>query len=296
MDMLFTFPGYEGLSENIIKTLGLMKGQIMVRHFPDGESLVQIESDVMGKNIGVVCGLDQPDQKAMSLLFFEKTARELGAGRVGLIAPYLGYMRQDKRFHEGEAVTSNIFASFLSSQFDWLLTIDPHLHRHHDMREIYSIPCIVVHANDLIAEWIQSHVSNPLLIGPDGESEQWVSEVASKAKAPFIILTKTRQGDKDVSVSIPDVSPYKDKTPVLVDDIISTGRTMIQTIAHLRTLEMSPPVCIGVHGVFAEDAYKSLQSAGAARIVTCNTITHPSNEIDVSGFLSAALKDFDLMR
>ena len=95
-------------------------------------------------------------------MFFANLAREFGAKKVGLIAPYLGYMRQDKRFHQGEAITSNIFAEFLSKQVDWLITIDPHLHRHKSLSEIYSIPAQALHAIALIANWVKANVKNPL--------------------------------------------------------------------------------------------------------------------------------------
>lgn len=281
MTLLFTYPDNEKQAVSLIKEVGYALGAMTIHHFPDGESLVQLDTDVKGRDVVLLCSLDHPDSKAMTIMFFAKTAKELGAKSVGLIAPYLGYMRQDKRFHEGEAVTSNIFASFISEHFDSLVTVDPHLHRHKDMSEIYTIPAKVVHAADAIADWIKDNIEKPVLIGPDAESDQWVSDVAEKAGAPYTVLTKTRRGDKDVEVSVPEVDKYKDHTPVLVDDIISTARTMIAAARHLNKAGMKPPVCIGVHAVFAGDAYEALKNAGTARIVTCNTIPHETNEIDI---------------
>src|SRR5690606_31709623 len=120
-------------------------------------------------------------------------------------------------------------------------------------------------------------VAKPLIIGPDEESEQWVVDVAQKASAPFIILIKERYGDRNVEVSVPEIAAYKDHTPILVDDIISTARTMIETVTHLKNAGTKPPICIGVHGVFAKGAYDSLLSSGVEKVVTCNTIAHPSN-------------------
>ena len=79
---------------------------------------------------------------------------------------------------------------------------------------------------------------------------------------------------------------YKNHTPVLVDDIISTARTMIETVGHLKKAGMKAPVCIGVHAVFAGNAYQDLKKAGA-KVVTCNTIPHESNGIDLSSILAA---------
>jgi ribose-phosphate pyrophosphokinase len=290
MTLLFAYPENEEQAVSLAQEAGYELGAIDIHHFPDGESLVQLETDVKGRDVILFCSLDHPDSKAMTIMFFAQTAKELGAKSVDLIAPYLGYMRQDKRFHEGEAITSNIFAAFLSQHFDNLITVDPHLHRHKAMNEIYTIPAKVVHAADAIADWIKDHVENPVLIGPDEESDQWVSDVAQRAGAAYTVLTKTRHGDKDVEVSVPDVDQYKDHTPVLVDDIISTARTMIAAAGHLKEAGMKPPVCIGVHAVFAGDGYEALQQAGAGKIVTCNTIPHETNDIDLSRLLAANLK------
>lgn len=290
MDILFAFPGYQAFTQKISKEISITKGEVTIRCFPDGESYLQLQTDIRDKRIGVVCGLDHADQKALPLLFFATVAKEMGAKQVGLIAPYLGYMRQDTRFHPGEAITSRIFAQFLSSHFDWLITIDPHLHRYKFLNEIYSIPCIVLHSADLIANWIKENVKKPLLIGPDTESRQWVAQIASKVDSPFIILTKTRHGDKDVDIDLPSIDQYKSHTPVLVDDIISSAITMIKATYLLHDAGMQSPVCIAIHPVFAEDAYTKLTNSGVGRIVTCNTIQHPSNEIDVSGLLAKALK------
>ncbi|MFT6219742.1 MAG: ribose-phosphate pyrophosphokinase [Lentimonas sp.] len=287
--LIFSFPGYEELTKKIQKQLNAGAGDVLVKNFPDGESLVKLNTEVKDKNIILVCGLDNPDQKAMALIFFCDVARELGAKKIGLVAPYLGYMRQDKRFNDGEAITANIFAKFLSKQVDWLITIDPHLHRHKSLDEIYTIPTKAIHADDVISSWIKNNIKKPLLIGPDSESEQWVSKVAKKSGAPFLILTKIRHGDQDVEVSVPDVDKYENHTPVLVDDIISTARTMIETVEHLHRAKMRSPICIGIHAVFANDAYEQLRQSGVRDIVTCNTINHRSNKIDVSEIVAEAI-------
>jgi ribose-phosphate pyrophosphokinase len=289
--IIFNFPQYQNLANAISSKMEYQQGKMEMRRYPEGESYVRLLSDVKNREVILVCGLENADEKMMAIMFFAAVAKELGATKVGLIAPYLGYMRLDKRFQDGEAITSNIFAKFLSGQVDWLLTIDPHLHRHKTLEEIYSIPCFTLHATKLIADWIKNNVANPLLIGPDEESQQWVEEVAKIAEAPFIILTKIRYGDKDVKVSIPEVEKYQNHTPILIDDIIATASTMIAAANHLKNAGMLPPVCIGVHAIFAGDAYQKLQAATNNKIVTCNTIEHFSNEIDVSGLISKHLTD-----
>lgn len=288
--LLFAMPGNEALAERLGKLLGWESGVIAVRRFPDGESCLRFLTEIKGREVALVCTLDRPDDKLLPLYFAASIARELGARRIGLIVPYLAYMRQDARFHEGEGITSAHFARLVSGFADWLLTVDPHLHRHRTLRAIYSIRTEVVHAAPAIAQWIAGNVRRPLVIGPDAESEQWASEVAKGAGCPYTVLQKTRRGDREVEVSVPDSAQWQGRTPVLVDDIVSTARTMIAATAHLHAAGLAAPVCIAVHPVFAGDACAALQAAGVERIISCNTIAHPSNQIDLSGPIAAALQ------
>jgi len=282
MAILFTFPGNEALGALLLKKGSYVSGQISLHRFPDGETLISIDTPVLGEDCILLCTLDRPDEKMTALMFFAETARELGARSVQLIAPYLGYMRQDCRFHSGEAITSVIFAKWISQYFDYLITIDPHLHRHKKMSEIYSIQTHVKHAMNQISIWIKNNIQDPVLIGPDEESAQWVSEVAKIIGAPYTVMKKNRHSDSEVEISVPNIEQYLEHMPVLVDDIISTGRTMIEVVQHLVSAGTKPPVCIGIHAVFSNNAYNDLKNAGAGDIVTCNTIAHISNQIDIS--------------
>ena len=287
--LVFAMPGNEKLATSIAKGITADLGEFTLHQFPDGESYVRVLSEVKDLDIFVVCTLNNPNEKILPLLFLCKVLRDLNAKSICLVVPYLSYMRQDIRFKSGEAVTSEYFGPLLSSFLDRLITIDPHLHRRVSMNEIYSIPCNVLHAADSIASWIKQNVPNALLVGPDIESEQWVSKVAKQANADFIVLEKIRHGDKDVEVSVPNVTSYKNHTPILVDDIISTAHTMIETVKHLQKAGMKAPICIGVHAVFAGNAYKDLLAAGVKEIITCNTIEHQSNKIEISELIINAL-------
>jgi ribose-phosphate pyrophosphokinase len=172
-------------------------------------------------------------------------------------------MRQDRRFMPGEAITSRQVAHLLSEAFDWLVTVDPHLHRYGSLAEIYSIPTHVIHAAPLISQWIRMNVANPLIIGPDSESEQWVAAVAEDARAPHSVLEKTRRGDRRVEIKLRDLDRWKDRTPVLVDDIISSGQTMLEAVRLLAAQGWAAPVCIAVHGLFADQADVLLAQAHA---------------------------------
>lgn len=289
--VIFSLGETQLFAENLHKSLGYSLGEIVVHHFPDEETLVKINTPVQDRSVILIAPLDRPDAKLITLLFAAQTARALGATTVGLIAPYLPYMRQDKSFVAGEGITSQYFANLISHYFDYLVTIDPHLHRWHALNDIYKIPTQVLHATEFISAWIKKEVKAPLLIGPDVESTQWIEKIAQNLKAPFLILEKKRMGDKNVEVSIPKIELYADKTPVLIDDIISTASTMIAAVKHIHALKMRLPICIGIHAIFAGDAYQNLCSSHVEKVVTCNTIQHESNGIDVSDVIENALKN-----
>ncbi|HEY5666794.1 MAG TPA: ribose-phosphate pyrophosphokinase [Gammaproteobacteria bacterium] len=289
--LVVSMPGSGLLADRLAAGLCAEHAEPRTRRFPDGESYVRLDTDCENKDLIVVGSLDRPDEKFLQLIFLCDLLRELGAARVVLCAPYLAYMRQDKRFRAGEAVTSQSFARILCRAVDGLVTVDPHLHRYRNLGDLYNVPTRVGHAAGLIADWIKTEVRRPLLVGPDSESEQWVADVAARAGVPHIVLEKTRRGDRDVEVSVPEVERWRDHRPVLVDDIISTAGTMIETVRHLGAAGLSAPMCVGVHGVFADDAHGELLGAGVQGIVTTNTIAHETNGIDVSGILIEALDD-----
>lgn len=285
-----TPPGGEGLLSSLCAGLSGERGVLSLRHFPDGETYLRVESTVDGRDVVILASLHEPDGKILPLIFLARNLRELGARRIGLAAPYLAYMRQDRRFQPGEAVSSRYFAELLSQYFDWLVTVDPHLHRIHSLGEIYTIPTSVIHAATAVARWLKAHLEKFVLVGPDEESRQWVEDVARRCGAPFMVLVKERKGDLDVAISVPDVDVWREFTPVLIDDIISSAQTMTTVVKALLSQGMSPPVCVGVHGIFAAQAYDQLRQAGAGQIVTCNTVPHVSNAIDLADDVVVEIK------
>ena len=288
--IVFAMPGNERLARALAEALDAERGKLEIRRFPDGESYVRLDNAVESRVVVVAATLREPDSQFAPLLFLARAARESGASLIVLAAPYLAYLRQDRQFRPGEAVTSRFFAEFVCSFADALLTVDPHLHRIDALSEIYRIPADVVHAASAIGQWVRSNVPSALVIGPDEESRQWVAAVAEAAGAPHVVLTKVRHGDRAVEVSVPRIEKYRDRTPVLVDDIVSTAHTMIEAVHRLQRAGMPAAICIGVHAVFAGSAYEDLIASGARQIVTCNTIEHASNAIDVLPDMTRAVR------
>ena len=288
--LLFALDAPKKLASSLLRHTGFDLGEIDRRQFPDGESYARLLTPVEARDVVLLCSLDRPDAKTLPLLFAADAARMQDARSVGLAAPYLAYMRQDKAFRQGEAVTSVTYSHLLSSHFDWLVTVDPHLHRYPRLDSIYSIPAIAASAVAPIAEWITKNVERPFLIGPDVESEQWVEKIARLAAAPFTVFHKTRQGDREVSIEGTKAPIPAGATPVIVDDIASSARTMIEAVRMLKMNDAQPPLCIAVHALFAGDAFPELLEAGPAGVVSTNTVAHETNVIDVSPVIAEAIQ------
>ena len=222
-------PGNEQLARDLASLTAGEVGQLELRQFPDGETYV-IQSDVKFKDVFVVCTLAKPNSQFVPLAFTAAAIAELGATSVKLIAPYLAYMRQDRIFHAGEALTSRLFAELLQQHFDGLITVDPHLHRYASLDEVYDIPTTVVHSAPLFANWIATHVDEPVVVGPDvgecpvGRGDCW------RGRRSLTVFKKERRGDRNVRMGAPLLHGYRGRTPVLVDDIVSSGVTMKQAV------------------------------------------------------------------
>lgn len=273
--------GDGAFAAGLSKALGASPGELEIHRFPDGETRVRLCTDCAGQSVIFVHDGRDANASALPLYFAAHAARAQGARRVGLVAPYLPYMRQDRSFHAGEAVSARAFAGFLSGCVDWIATVDPHLHRIHSLDEIFAIPALCISAMPAIADWIAAHVTAPVIVGPDAESRQWVDAVAGALAAPGMVLVKNRAGDRQVSVSVPDAQLLRGRSPVILDDIASSGHTLAETAKALRSQGSLPVTCVVVHGLLADGAEAALHAAGVERLVSTNTLAHASNGIDV---------------
>jgi ribose-phosphate pyrophosphokinase len=287
--IVFHFPDDDRLAQKLIAHLDADAGTLEWHRFPDRESLITLHGDCAGRDVVVICTLCDPDAKSLPMYFAASTARELGARRIGLVAPYLGYMRQDQRFRPGQSRSAHTYAKFLSTSFDWLVTIDPHLHRLGSLEEIFSVPAVAVSAMPAVSDWIRTHVQNPVLVGPDRESAQWAERVAQSLGAPCVVLDKIRSGDRDVRVSAPDPAIMRSGNPVIVDDIASSGHTLAQVIGQLAALDVHNVTCVVVHALLGDGADKAILAAGARQIISTNTVPHATNGIDVAPLIGSVL-------
>lgn len=167
--------------------------------------------------------------------------------------------------------------------------MDPHLHRKNKLEKLFKIKAKKLTANPLIADYIKKHIKNPVIIGPDEESYKWARNVAEMLGVESRILKKKRYSSYHVEVKLNRKIDLRNKNVVIVDDIISTGNTILQTAKILKKLGAKKIYCICVHGIFVNDALKKLKQS-KINVISTNTIPNKVAKIDVSGVIGEELR------
>jgi ribose-phosphate pyrophosphokinase len=260
------------------------------RHrFPDGELKLRLPPR-LPRQIAILRSLHLPNEKLIELWLAARTARRLGAATVTLVAPYLAYMRQDRAFVPGEAISQQQIGALLAALFDRVITVDPHLHRIASLAEILpETATVTLSAAPAIGQFLRRRAADALLIGPDEESAQWVRSAAEAANVEWTVARKVRRGDRRVAIAMPDVN-VRARRVVLVDDMISTGRTLVEAARMLTKAGASRVDVAATHALFSEDAADALRGAGVRSIWTTDTVPHPTNAIRLAGLLADALR------
>lgn len=290
---IFTFPTYKQQGQALAKALNLPCYDIAVHHFPDKESIVtlpEIKTQAQTEHVIFYLSLDYPNNKLIELLLACKTARKQGRKRISLIAPYLCYMRQDKSFHSGEAISQQIIGQWISELFDDVITVDPHLHRIDSLDKV--IPDTnnkTVTASSYLGEFIKTLNKDIHLLGPDEESLQWVKQVADICNATYSIAEKQRHSDTDVEILLPEYN-YKNQHIILIDDVISTGNTVAQTAVQLYQSGAKQVDVLVTHALFTREAMDVLNKARIKNIWSTDSISHETNHIPLTRLLAETTK------
>jgi ribose-phosphate pyrophosphokinase len=286
--MLIGFRDYAEPAQRLADALGLPWAEAYVHRFPDGESRVQIPA-TLPERVIFCRSLHYPNDKLVELVLAADTARQQGASHLTLVAPYLCYMRQDTAFAPGQAVSQQIIGKLLARSFDALVTVDPHLHRTKDLAQAVPLEhAQALSAAPLMADFLEQQLDAPLVVGPDEESAQWVASIAQPRGWDHAVGTKQRHTDTDVEVSLPDLES-KGRHLVLVDDVASTGHTLVAAARELATRQPASIHVLVTHGLFVGDALDRLRAAGVSKVWSTDSIPHPTNCIRLAGLLAAAL-------
>jgi len=282
------------LAGKVAKRLKAKYSELQVKKFPDGETKIRFLADVKGKDVILVQSFYgdmnwDVNDCVVEAIFAAETARDLGAKKVFLAAPYFPYLRQDKRFKPGESISLKIMAGLVDGHFDKVFVVDPHLHREAQLSHIFKIHSHKITSNPWIADYIRKNIKNPLIVGPDWESYKWAQRVAEQIGCEYVILEKVRYSGRKVKVTLNKKIDLDNKPVVFVDDMISTGNTILEASKNIRKLVAKKFYCVAVHGLFVEGALEKLRKANI-EAVTTNTIPNKVAKIDVSGIVADALK------
>ena len=289
--LILGFPESYQEARALAELVEIPYADIEIHRFPDGESKVTLPAKLLEshKHIIIYRSLDHPDEKLIELILAAEGAKELGAENLTLIAPYLAYMRQDKAFNPGEVVSQQVIGKLLANIFDGVITVDSHLHRIQKLSQ--AIPtklALNLSATEPMAAFLQHQVDKPFLLGPDEESLQWVTAIALHDDLDFAIATKQRKGDREVIIKLPVVD-YKGRNVVLVDDVASSGQTLIQTARQLKQYQPQSISVLVTHAFFKDGSIQQLHKAGVTNIWSCNSIKHATNAVSLTHLLAANL-------
>lgn len=286
--LLLIFPDYREPGIRLSKAAQLPYTIVKVHYFPDGESRIQLPQS-LPKQVILCQTLDHPNKKLVELMLTAETARTLGATHITLVTPYLCYMRQDKAFHAGESISQVIIGHFLKNYFETVITVDPHLHRVKTLQQAVPVQqSIALSATVPIAQYINKHIPSAFIIGPDEESEQWVASIAKPQGFDYAVAHKQRSGDREVEVSLPEIN-LKNRDVLLIDDIASTGRTLISAAIKIAACNPASISAIVTHALFVDSVIIEMQAAGIKNIISTDSVLHESNKIHLDQILAEAI-------
>jgi ribose-phosphate pyrophosphokinase len=263
---------------------------VHVHRFPDGESLVQVPAALPAQII-LIRSLHAPNDKLIELLLACESARSLGVKRIVLVAPYLCYMRQDKAFQPGEALSQRIVGRFLSRLCDAVVTVDPHLHRTAHLSQAVPLGqhAIAVSAAPVIGRFLSEELGSPIIVGPDEESEQWVREVARQSGFEYTVGTKKRFGDRDVRIELPKQN-LNGREVVLVDDVASTGHTLMDAARVVLEAGCARVCGFVTHALLDDAAMAAMKSTGVDKVWSTDSVPHQTNVVSLASVLAGPLK------
>jgi ribose-phosphate pyrophosphokinase len=266
--------------------------EIAVHRFPDGELRVTV-GPAASTNILYV-PLDQPNDKLVSVLFAAEALRRDGAERLVLVAPYLCYMRQDKAFQPGEAISQKVIGRLLARAFDRIVTVDAHLHRTANIQDVFpGIEADNLSAMPAIVEALQSAELDrrTIVAGPDAESEPWASDLARRLGLVHAVAQKVRHGDYLVECRFAEARSFVGRPVLLVDDIVSSGGTLIACANALAAAGALSIDVIVTHALFSAKLASEFAKHGIRSIRSTHSVPHPTNAIALDGLLAAALRN-----
>jgi ribose-phosphate pyrophosphokinase len=283
----------EALASKVAQELHLKAGALEVRRFPDGEKYLRVLDDVKNENVAVIQSIHHtPDELVFEYLLLVDALKDLGARKVTAFIPYFAYARQDERFKPGEALSFKTVSKLMESVgTDEIYTIDMHQHRVLKSSEIFKIPSHNLSAMPLLADYAKKtgELKKPLVIGPDAEAEQWAKIAAERLETDYDVFEKKRLGDAQVEVR-PRKSSAKGRDVLIVDDIISTGGTIVEAARILISQGANKVAVACTHPILANGALEKIQKAGVASVFGTDTVPSPISRVSVAPLIASEIR------
>ena len=282
-----------GASKDLAKQLARKLKAVYIKTetkiFPDGESKVTLQKIPKKSVILVVQSTYPPvDTNLLQTLSIISQVRKISS-RTFAIIPYMGYARQDKQFLSGEVITMSVVAKMLQSVgAKKVIVVDIHSNT---ALNHFNIPTENVSAvPELVKYFKKLNLKNPLVVSPDMGGYSRSKKFASLLKTDFIVLKKYRDrktGRVSIQTAKVDV---QGKDLILVDDIISTGGSIIKAAQFLKKQKCKRVFVACTHGLLVEGAEKKIRKAGVSRIISTNTIPGNTSKVDISGILAKSVQ------
>jgi ribose-phosphate pyrophosphokinase len=208
------------------------------------------------------------------------------------MAPYLCYMRQDTAFQRGEAISQKVVGRLFAGAFDRIVTVDAHLHRTKDIREVFpGIAADNLPAMSAVADALRAGLDpRTVIIGPDAESRPWVSDLAGRLGLHYVLAQKTRRGDCSVEIKFEFPHVLSGRPALVVDDIVSSGGTVEACATALVRAGAYPIDVVVTHALFPMELSDQLLASGIRSIRSTSSVPHPTNAIVLDSLLAEALR------
>lgn len=286
---VFTFADSQGLAERLARGAGLPWRPVDVRQFPDGESLVRVSAAT--DHVVLVRSLYHPTAKIFEVLLAASALRDNGAKTITLVAPYLGYMRQDKAFHDGEAVSQRVMGDVIGRYVDRVVAVEPHLHRTHDLTAVFKgREALAISGAPAVAAAMAAKLSHDtVVIGPDEESAPLAKTVAAPLNLSWTVGTKVRHGDRKVSLTLPDNVTLLGKPVLIVDDIISSGVTILAAAQAAQARGASQVRVACVHALFDNGVMADFHQTGIVSVDAGDGAPHAATSFSLDQTIIAAM-------
>lgn len=272
--MILSGAASQGLGARLASELGAPLGDVSFERFPDGEQLVKVPGSIEGR--AIVVSSTVSDAAHVQTLQLQDAAREAGAEDVVTVLPYLGYARQDAAFTAGQPVSARAVAAALSTGTDRVLTVTPH---ESSVLEYFDVPASTVDGAGRLAEPLPS-LSDPVFLAPD-ESAAGLAAAVRDGYGEGVVdhFEKERHSGSKVAIS-PHAADVSGRDVVIVDDIVATGETMSEAIAHLDDPASVSVAC--VHPLLVGNARTRLARAGVDRVYGTDTVESAVTAVSVA--------------